>query len=804
MNRRHHFVALVVISFCLSGVARTWGQLDLPVGSPAPLNTNADTDSGFDEMPRLAASGAGHWVAVWESDEDLSGQIGTDQDVLFARSADNGLTWSAPAALNSNAASDNGDQEDGGIALATDGAGTLVVAWYSVADFDGAGTDTDLFFTRSTDHGATWSTAAPLNTNARTDTADDHESNVTLATNGAGLWIAAWLTTNSFGGELGSDHDLMFSRSMDNGVTWSDPAILNTNARTDSGYDWAPALATDGNGNWVVVWQSDEDLTATGSPDDLDILYAWSSDSGATWSAPAYLNSSALDTTEPGWPGYDGTDKWPQIATDGAGHWITVWWSETSLNGIIGDDSDILYATSSNNGRSWAPVKVLNSNAAADNDPKQNDRRPKIATAGGQWVVVWQSRDDVGGSHGTDADIMIARTTNNGQSWTDPMFVNSYAEYDSAGSSDRNPYLATDGAGTWLTIWRSHQTLADTIDNDGDILYTFFGTEVDCITPGTPIPDPPTKVTATGAGFSWTSSAVPGSPRVTFYWAVGTGDTVTYESGYVDRGSTTGTTAGTTALSQNTTYCFRVKACTDCDGSCSDYSPCQEFVASQPCAPPTITGLPVDQTVCAGPPATFTVIAEGEGTLEYQWRHDESPIAGATDNSYTITTVQLTDAGSYDVLITDECGSTTSPPAELTVAVLEVVITASPSLIVCEGTEVTLDAGPDYVSYLWSPTEQTTSSIQVQEQGTYTVKVIDADGCEGTANVTVTTLSPGDPGDFDGDCDVDLDDYAHLQDCLAGPDGGISAGCDGADLAPDSNVDLEDVVVFQKIFTGPR
>jgi hypothetical protein len=63
------------------------------------------------------------------SDENLGGTLGTDLDVLTARSTDGGVTWSAPAALNANAATDTG--EDGAPTLATDGAGTWVALWES-------------------------------------------------------------------------------------------------------------------------------------------------------------------------------------------------------------------------------------------------------------------------------------------------------------------------------------------------------------------------------------------------------------------------------------------------------------------------------------------------------------------------------------------------------------------------------------------------------------------------------------------------------------------------------------------------
>ncbi len=58
------------------------------------------------------------------------------------------------------------------------------------------------------------------------------------------------------------------------------------------------------------------------------------------------------------------------------------------------------------------------------------------------------------------------------------------------------------------------------------------------------------------------------------------------------------------------------------------------------------------------------------------------------------------------------------------------------------------------------------------------------------------------PGDCTGDYILDLDDYAELANCLAGPNAGaLSAGCECADLDEDSDVDLADFAVFAKILT---
>ncbi|HVT71911.1 MAG TPA: immunoglobulin domain-containing protein, partial [Lacunisphaera sp.] len=89
-------------------------------------------------------------------------------------------------------------------------------------------------------------------------------------------------------------------------------------------------------------------------------------------------------------------------------------------------------------------------------------------------------------------------------------------------------------------------------------------------------------------------------------------------------------------------------------------------------AVPTITSQPVDETVTAGQSASFSVAATGS-SLTYQWRKagsglsDGGRIGGATTATLTIQGTQPTDAGSYDVVVSNGSGSVTSNTATLTV-----------------------------------------------------------------------------------------------------------------------------------------
>ncbi len=425
--------------------------------NPAPLNSDAGSDSAFDLNPQLSNDGAGNWVAVWYSSESPGSTAGSEADILVSRSADDGANWSAPATVSTHTRAEHGSAYRPQVK--TDSAGNWIAVWEST-DSLGASVDTDedILLSRSTDNGASWSAPTPLNTNAATDSGDDDTPH--LSTDGSGNWIAVWSVAHFgliFGVEVVVERDLFVSRSIDNGANWSAPAAINNDAAAaDSGYNYQPRVSTNGSGTWIATWRANLSLDNTIGTD-ADILVSHSTDNGANWTTPVAFNANAAADF--------GEDYSPNIATDGAGNWVTVWESNDTLGGI-GEDNDIMVARSTDNGASWSAPATLNTNAAADSG---EDNDPQLTTDGaGNWIVVWQSTDSLGATIGTDADVLVARSTDNGASWSAPTALNANAAVDSVGDVD--PRLSTDRAGTWIAVWVSGDSLGGTIGSDGDIL----------------------------------------------------------------------------------------------------------------------------------------------------------------------------------------------------------------------------------------------------------------------------------------------------------------------------------------------
>ncbi len=86
-----------------------------------------------------------------------------------------------------------------------------------------------------------------------------------------------------------------------------------------------------------------------------------------------------------------------------------------------------------------------------------------------------------------------------------------------------------------------------------------------------------------------------------------------------------------------------------------------------PAGAPNITTAPQNQTVNRGSNVTFSVVANGNPTLRYQWRLNGTNLTGANNSSLTLPNVQLNQAGTYSVTVSNSVALTASPEASLVV-----------------------------------------------------------------------------------------------------------------------------------------
>ncbi|SDE79765.1 Por secretion system C-terminal sorting domain-containing protein [Pricia antarctica] len=147
-------------------------------------------------------------------------------------------------------------------------------------------------------------------------------------------------------------------------------------------------------------------------------------------------------------------------------------------------------------------------------------------------------------------------------------------------------------------------------------------------------------------------------------------------------------------------------------------------------------------------------------------------------------------AGTYDIVVrqigSNSCSATDTVILESPAAATPIV--SGPTTYLEGSGGVTLDAGAGYASYLWSPNGETTQTITVLE-GTYSVTVTEANGCEGTSIGIIVTeeddITP--PEAICQSITVQLDETGNASITAADIDNGSNDTSGIADLSIDTS-----------------
>jgi len=257
--------------------------------------------SGDSYLPRVAVDSSGNLHLVWY---DLTG--GT-YDVYYKKSMDGGATWSTSKRLNWP----TGKSVDPDISVGS--SNKLHVVWV-----DYTTGNTEIYYKKSTDGGATWSTGKRL-----TSTADPTQHPAVAVDSSDNVHVV-------WSDETPGNYELYYKKSTDGGATWSTSKRLTWT----SGDSHSPALAVDSSGDLHVAWYDD-------TPGNTEIYYKKSTDSGVTWSANKRLSSTANNS------------DFPDIVADTSGNLYVVWDDKTPGN------FEIYFRTSPDAGATWSASKRI-------------------------------------------------------------------------------------------------------------------------------------------------------------------------------------------------------------------------------------------------------------------------------------------------------------------------------------------------------------------------------------------------------------------------------------------------------------
>lgn len=400
-------VALLSGAFVSANAQPTWS-------SAVAINTDASVDSDNDTITEFLYDASGIWMAC--------GGSGDSPQVRLYRSDDAGVNW-AEIALPFSTASD--------LELAGDGTGN----WVAVVTITGATAfDPDsIEYSLSTDGGLNWSTPAAVATDAR---------GADIASSSPGKFAMVYRD------EL---QQLYYATYEVTGDTWSATTPLITQT---GGFSLFPQIHRTGPGRYVINtdYVGPEIVSGVGTED--QIVYFFSDDDGATWTAPNNLASYA--------PAAFGflNDGPADLASDGNGEVMAVWrtsWDDVDGSGLDDGDNDIAYAVSTDYGETWGTAEYLYPEATQNGvDDRQ---QPQVATDGSGTYIVTFEYDPTGFGAGIEKDLYYTYTEDSGSNWSSPTFLNSDNATD-GNLFDYNPTIESDGAGNWVVLWNKESAPA--------------------------------------------------------------------------------------------------------------------------------------------------------------------------------------------------------------------------------------------------------------------------------------------------------------------------------------------------------
>ncbi|MGZ5568493.1 MAG: immunoglobulin domain-containing protein, partial [Limisphaerales bacterium] len=172
--------------------------------------------------------------------------------------------------------------------------------------------------------------------------------------------------------------------------------------------------------------------------------------------------------------------------------------------------------------------------------------------------------------------------------------------------------------------------------------------------------------------------------------------------------------------------------------------------------PPVILSQPVNQTALVGDSLTMSVSTTGDLPQIYQWSLNGATLA-QNGSAISITNAQLSDAGTYRVVVSNSVGSAPSQPAVLQVGTAPVITTQPATQTVIYPTNATFVAGASGsvpLRYQWlfngtaiaSATNATVvlSNVVLTTAGSYKIVVTNLFGST-TSDVATLTIDQAPP-----------------------------------------------------------
>lgn len=306
--------------------------------------------------------------------------------------------------------------------VASDENGNFVVVWESSQDGSGG----SIVGQRYDNSGSPLGGEFQINTYTTGD-----QFSTEVASDASGNFVVVW---EDLDGHDGS-YEGIFGQRYDNGGNRRG-GEFQVNSHT-LGYQRSPSIASDANGNFVVVWNGSSDIFGQRYDNDGNPL-------GSEFTVNTYTT---------------GDQRLPSVASDANGNFVAVW----SSYRYGGSGFEVFGQRYDSGGNTLGGEFHVNTHAFGD------QFAAGIASdAGGDFIVLWYS------SLPPSASIQARRYDRSGNPLGDEFQVNTHTESPSA------PSIASDAGGNFVVVWQSYHdgsssgVFGQRYDSDGNSLGSEF------------------------------------------------------------------------------------------------------------------------------------------------------------------------------------------------------------------------------------------------------------------------------------------------------------------------------------------
>ncbi|UCD13114.1 MAG: hypothetical protein JSW60_06020 [Thermoplasmatales archaeon] len=294
-------------------------------GSWTPTEVVSTESTKDSWLPSITIDSNDTIHVTWEDWTDIEGS-GNDWDIFY-KSKPKGGSWTPTEVISIESTEDTSVSS-----LAVDFKGTVHVTWIDSTNFNGAGSDVDIFY-KCKPIGGSWTPAEVISIEST-----ENSWNPCLAVDSTGAVHVTWEDLTNIAGS-GLDWDI-FYRYKESSGNWSTIETVSTESTLDS---WFSSLAVDSTGTIHVAWQDFTDFGGSGI--DSDIFYKYKP-FGESWITSDIVSSES--TSDSGKP---------SLALDSTGT-VHVAWEDVTDFGGSGNDCDIFYKSKQSDGN-WGTTEVV-------------------------------------------------------------------------------------------------------------------------------------------------------------------------------------------------------------------------------------------------------------------------------------------------------------------------------------------------------------------------------------------------------------------------------------------------------------